>query len=293
MNENDFLKGAGKFEISIGSDLLVSQLSTPRLIHAPLQDNTNVNGECLGEMSSCIYCGATTSLTKEHIIPYGLNGRWTLKKASCLRCAAITSKFEQNILREILLSPRVKLNLRTRDRKNRPSELPMTITKDGKKETIKVRPQNHFTLLMMPEFNLPTYLDDRPYEKGIDLVGMVAAQIGGPTIDNFRKQYDKISIPVKFTPVDFARLIAKIAYGYTVAKLGMDLIKDVYVIPAILGISDDIGRWVGCSLEWKLPPQNDDLHCVEYSVLNDEIYVRVRLFAHFDTPEYFVVVGHV
>jgi hypothetical protein len=41
-------------------------------------------------------------------------------------------------------------------------------------------------------------------------------------------------------------LVAKIAYGFSVLTLGLDHIKDHYVLPAILGKSSDIGRWVGC-----------------------------------------------
>lgn len=35
----------------------------------------------------CIYCGGTGALSDEHIIPFGLGGRWVLPKASCAECA--------------------------------------------------------------------------------------------------------------------------------------------------------------------------------------------------------------
>lgn len=44
------------------------------------------NGHRIGE---CIYCGATERLTREHAVPYGLNGPWTLHEARCHDCARV------------------------------------------------------------------------------------------------------------------------------------------------------------------------------------------------------------
>ena len=44
----------------------------------------------------CIYCGARDcDLSKEHIIPYSLNGNWVLPKASCTQCQKKTQKIEE------------------------------------------------------------------------------------------------------------------------------------------------------------------------------------------------------
>src|ERR1035437_10326423 len=47
----------------------------------------------------CIYCGSTESLSREHIIPYALNGEAVIQRASCPDCAKITSVFEGKSLK--------------------------------------------------------------------------------------------------------------------------------------------------------------------------------------------------
>ena len=59
----------------------------------------------------CIYCPRTDGLSDEHIIPYGLNGRWILPQASCPSCRDKTSAIETAILRESLLPFRTAFRL--------------------------------------------------------------------------------------------------------------------------------------------------------------------------------------
>ena len=88
----------------------------------------------------------------------------------------------------------------------------------------------------------------------------------------------------------FPRLIAKIAYAFVVADVGLTGIEAAYVLPAILGEADDIGRWFGCDkMEFITNPRY--LHGVTMQVINREVIVRVRLFVNSHTPEYIVVVG--
>jgi len=90
---------------------------------------------------------------------------------------------------------------------------------------------------------------------------------------------------------DFARLLAKIAYGFAVANFGSGIIRDAYVLPSILGQTDDVGKWVGCAGESS--DTTSYLHDIKIGVKNDQIYVWIRLFAMLRgvTPEYLVVVG--
>ena len=50
----------------------------------------------------CVYCGAITELSDEHIVPFGLGGRWVLPKASCSVCSVKTSRIERTCLRTML-----------------------------------------------------------------------------------------------------------------------------------------------------------------------------------------------
>jgi hypothetical protein len=75
-----------------------------------------------------------------------------------------------------------------------------------------------------------------------------------------------------------------------VADVGLDGIETVYVLPAILGNSEDMGRWAGCDgMEYITDP--GVLHGVSQLIVDGEVIVRVRLFASYLAPEYIVVVG--
>ncbi len=78
-------------------------------------------------MDKCIYCGSGSKLTKEHIIPYSLGGRWVLPKASCSDCAKITGAFEGEFSRTILGPLRMLYNMPTRRPKDRPRHLPLKV----------------------------------------------------------------------------------------------------------------------------------------------------------------------
>jgi hypothetical protein len=87
-------------------------------------------------------------------------------------------------------------------------------------------------------------------------------------------------------------MIAKIAYGFAVAKLGYDAIEQRLVVPAILGEGRNIGRWVGCDLQ-ATPYREDHLHRITIRVVDGNIHAHVKLFASAATQEYIVAVGSI
>jgi hypothetical protein len=77
---------------------------------------------------------------------------------------------------------------------------------------------------------------------------------------------------------------------FAVWEFGLDAIEQGYVVPAILGTSDDVGRWVGCG------PEKRRLGLgVGYSLItNRDILIYLDPFS--DAPadkvfQYWVVVG--
>ena len=249
----------------------------------------------LGTIGKCIYCGKTNErLQTEHIIPYGLNGPYELRKATCNECAAITSAFEMSVLRDSLIELRTALNLPTRRKKTRPKTFPLNITKEGKQETINVPIHKHIVLSNFPIFLPPAYLDGRHYESGVDLTGITTIKVGDLPLEDLQKNHNAktFSVTQTWQGNDFERMIAKIAYGFTVANFGINNLEKVYVIPAILGKKDDVGYWVGSAKDNKLDT-GKFLHHVDLTTLNREVIARVKLFAIFDVPEYLVVVGRV
>lgn len=89
-------------------------------------------------------------------------------------------------------------------------------------------------------------------------------------------------------------MIAKIGYCTAVWKYGVQNIVP-YVVPAILGQSDDILHWVGSDGTQRIYQTSKDLdtdHVVWTSQLPDgEIHAEVKLFSRSLVPEYLVIVG--
>jgi len=245
-------------------------------------------------IGECIYCGTRCeSLQDEHIIPYGLKGNLKLLQASCKKCAEITSAFEGEVLRNLFLPARAKLGLPTRHKKNRPKSFSLSIEKDGQTKDMKVPINRHFTTIILPEFKLPAFLEARPYERGIDLIGTSLSSIGQPQIEELAEEYGAQSLIIEATITNaFSRFLAKIAYGFSIAEFGLGKMQKVHVLPVILGKSNDVGRWIGCPPFNKQRTAENFLHILRLSLIDNKIILAyVRLFANCNTPEYLVVVG--
>lgn len=241
----------------------------------------------------CIYCGTTNEpLHKEHIVPYCLGGSWILYKASCPKCEKVTREFERCVTTEQALVIRTVENLPTRRRNRRPTTLPLKVTKAGQKETIDCPIDMYPVALTLEVYAPPAYIDKRPYKKGIDVRSI--GTLGPPVklIQRLRDmfQIDGCSNTISLQGLTQARLLAKISLGFAVAVYGQGVIEHAYIRRAILGQSEDIGKWVGCIS--RPSPAANVLHEVRLSIERDNnIHASVRLFARYGTPEYLVVVG--
>ena len=90
----------------------------------------------------------------------------------------------------------------------------------------------------------------------------------------------------------FERMLAKIAYGMVVLQYGPDVLEECYVLPCILGNKNDVGKWVGSGRDIDELPRNREPYIITIRRKeNGEVYVFIRLFASFNTPEYLVIVG--
>lgn len=245
------------------------------------------------KVGKCIYCGSTDEpLSREHIIPEGLNGEFTLIAASCARCRDTTSGFEQEVLRNTFGPARIALQMRSKRSNERPSHLPLQLRRGGEEIEIQVPVQDYPAILAFPIFAPPAYLTGRPYSSGIDIVGIAHTQVAGLPLAELQRKYggDYLGVRLAYEPVKFARAMAKIAYGFAVLTFGLDHIAERYLLTALLGETSDIGRWVGCDRTSPLSPSTG-LHAVALRMEGKEIHVLVRLFAQFGAPEYHVVVG--
>ena len=251
----------------------------------------------LRKIGRCIYClTSEPPLKREHVIPHGLipaghPDSWVLHAASCPKCEKITSAFEGHILGAVWPTARSGLGLRTR-RENILTH-PLLVEVNGTFIEVVVPAKAYPAVIMFPEFRPPAHQDGRQYESGIEVIAQTNVQVAGPPIAEVAKRYgaQRVRFVATFRGHSFIRLIAKVAYGMMVADFGLDNWEEVYVLPSIMGKSDDSGRWVGCDGKRKLSSLPLPLHGIGREVVNGEVITRVCLFAQFGAPEYVVVVG--
>lgn len=212
-----------------------------------------LDGKVYPPVGYCIYCRATDQLTNEHILPFGLGGTAILPRSSCKGCAKITGQIEQLLLRGQMWPVRVYRALQSRSKyKDAPRTYPLTIVRDGVDEAVEVPLESYPIFLDFPLYPLPAILNDalyNGYTNGILMCGFRTIHFGADperVIKLFGGQGLRRTQGQR--PVAFARVIAKVAYGFAVANGALDAIEgESFVVPAILGKVDEIGRWVGTS----------------------------------------------
>lgn len=249
-----------------------------------------VNGRHIGE---CIYCGATSGLSREHAVPYGINGPWTLLKASCGDCRDITRRFEHDTLRGVLPALRAVFRMQTRHRKDRPKTLPLLVVRNGVDRFVQV-PLNEFPVFLpIIEFPPPGVVAGRPPVAGIGPPVVDALHLAGPSRADLAAKYrdaDYVGARMAFASEDFGRTLAKIGFCAAVFALGLKPFRTTPIRDVILGRDRCIGHWVG---SWAGEEQNppNGLHAMKVRAAGIDVHVILRLFAQFNAPEYHVALG--
>ncbi|HEY6333960.1 MAG TPA: hypothetical protein VI756_31880 [Blastocatellia bacterium] len=243
------------------------------------------------EVGRCIYCGEVDGrLSEEHVTPFGLSGALVLLHASCQKCADITSRLEGGVLSR-WFAARAALGTKTRRKKERLKARPMFIEKNGSLEKVLAFWQDQWKVIHLPIFPIPAYIDGRAYHGGIDQVSMDQFELSERVHDIAKRHSADRIVQAAQKPEDFARFIAKMAYGYAVARYTINAFEKVYVASAILGDSDDIGRWVGCSDRREFPVRECNVS-VGFRIFEDrDFIVKIKMFPKFDGAEYVTVVG--
>lgn len=245
-------------------------------------------------LNQCIYCrDSVGKLTKEHIVPFGLNGQFTLQRASCETHQIITGRIEKAILRGPMWEARTRMIMSTRRKDERPKTFPIIYEKEGSQYEISYPVEKLPAWLLLPLYRLPAFIDKRHYDKRIKTIsGGVWIVIGKRLLEELTMDLkaDSISLSVTYTGHDFARFLAKIAYGFAIKEFGLSIRDNAYVLNTILGDSEDIEKWVGCS--GKRQDKTNNLHEIRLSVENSNICAYIRLFSSVAvSPEYLVIVG--
>ena len=219
----------------------------------------------------CIYCGNTTGLTVEHVIPYGLGGRIELPESSCHECSKLTSAFEHTCLRTMYGPLRLLYDLPSRRRKKRPKTLPLKVKRTAKDQWsyIEVEQEKYPFLILFPYFSMPKILS-----KGVDLACKGAATnrfwIRGASpryifkdlLEQLVHELGVYSIMPegKAQVSECCQMLAKIGHSFAVAELGVDSFRPFLIPHIIRSELSDCDKFIGGRERRKQSPAN----CMSY-----------------------------
>jgi len=246
-------------------------------------------------INQCIYCRSSEGpLSDEHIIPYGLNGPWTLLRASCEVHRELTCRFEHEVLGNMFGQARDALAMQSRNPGNRPSHLPIRVRFDDKERAISVPIVEHPAIVAFPVFLPPGKTTGNAASPGMKFSKVFFAQTAGLPLADLYAKYGGtyVGVRLEYQPVNFSKLLAKIGYGFAVLSVGLDRIEEAWVLDSMLGNGSELGQWVGCD-DGQPHEAPVGLHAITIKLRGKEIHVFVRLFAQFGSPEYHVIVGRI
>lgn len=251
-------------------------------------------------VGACIYCEASGSaLTREHVLPRGLGGNdapdafadaLVLQSASCQVCQKVTQRIEEACLVAMMGPARARLGLRRRDR-SRSTTTAHVDRHDGSSEDREVAWDEVPGALALPSFYEAPILRGAPVPEfpPCDYQFRVVAPARGMPDDARR-----IGVSLVADSIMFARMLAKIGLGVAVARIGMQGYEPL-VRELILSGSDKHGVVGGFAGTDRTEPQESALHTLRL-ITNDGvpgslIVAEIRLFAEFNGPTNYVVVG--
>jgi hypothetical protein len=179
-------------------------------------------------MGYCIYCGTTKgALSKEHIVPYALNGNLVLPDASCEKCSAITKKYEDTCLRVMLKPLRTRLRMQSRRPKQEYIDMEI-VNQEGRRETLPIHNK---------DFPVPAYGISLPIA-GI-ICGQAPSDLFSAKIsfgfnrgeaERFVSKQPVRAARVGYVNVPaFMRMLAKIGYSYAAAEIGTSTLHPMLV----------------------------------------------------------------
>jgi hypothetical protein len=250
----------------------------------------------------CIYCGSTESLTREHVLPRGLGGgeppagyddALVLAKATCESCRRITAAVEDKCLNQMLGPGRQRLGLKRKDRQG-PTAVASIVLADGRKETRVVPVEAIPGAILIPSFREATAF--REIGPPASYPGPdIEMRVTVPGRTSLIPDAAKVGVSLQIEPIAFARMLAKIALGIAVAKLGPNAFEPV-VQPLILGHDHRYWHWVGgFAGQNHRVEKTTSLHTVRLTSRNTLrgtfVVVHIYLFSEFAVPGNYVVVG--
>ena len=245
-------------------------------------------------LGQCLYCGrkaSETQLTREHILALSLGGTLVLPQSSCIQCAAKTRDFETVVARKLLLDVRTHWKLRTRNPKDRPTELPTT--------SGLVAVNRHPPYLFLQEFEHPGILH---MPNLLNPFGNIHVRIHtAPDTGKRHAALGAVGVNMTLAPDQLMLTLAKTAHAFAVAELGQSAFNPL--VPAfILGTIPFRRGWLVGSIPNanRNPADGDELpplfHTLELRQITSRngaklLSCEITLFKLLAMPVYQVVLG--
>jgi hypothetical protein len=233
--------------------------------------------------TKCIYCQNTEGISREHVIPDALlartpNDAWIIQKGSCLTCQKAINVYETDTIRSLYKGLRHA-----------------TGVKKGKLEVFSFDgisiPDAY--AVVCPVFSIPTELTGAHINPNIRVREVVITvydpkRLFANTLRNVKKE--TLLGEVDFSPANFMKMLAKIAYGFCVLHYGEDFFARS-PLPAIArGTADHtLSQYVGSitrkERDEKLLVRNEirtfrtQYHEVNVVEISSSIVTIVKLFS--------------
>jgi len=203
---------------------------------------------------------------------------------------------EQEVLRGPLWPVRAFRDLRSRTKhRDAPKTIAFTVERNGKEEEVELPLDEAPILFGFPLFTQPGYFSSNTYKKGIDVRGVATVGFGETRNEVLnRLGVTRISISQQHKYAEFARMIAKIAYctAFADGTFSRLTARHPPVANAILGDSNDIGRYVG-NIDDGGSANEGLLHHITLHTDTERglLLGKVHLFADSQAPQYIVIIG--
>jgi hypothetical protein len=262
-------------------------------------EGVDIQGKIYPSFGRCIYCGSdggADGLRDEHIMPLCLGGKAVIRKASCKACEVITSYLDGYLGRKVFYELRVHSDIPTRRPKERPTHLEATLQIAGELEVRTFPAKEQPFAVALPIWDVPGVLVGRT--PTTDFPGE------GKHFFYYVPESLKAELPrgqflvnAESNTTAFARAIMKIAYGHTVAELGLDGFRRLVSPQIILGQYPHVSHFIGCKLDQPPPPlARNQMHMVQRSTIGFGrmrlLMQSVRLFGSSGTGEHGLSVYH-
>lgn len=251
-------------------------------------------------VNECVYCGAKSDLTDEHVVPLGLGGRHVLPLSSCRACAAQTSAFEGTCLRTMFGPLRMLYDMPSRRKSERPETMPLKVKRGATDEWtfIEVPRSKYPFLVLFPIFPPPTRLTHALTEEQ----GATAKKFwirGASESEGFQDHLELLCQELDVHAVmptaearveEFCQMVAKIAHSHASAVIGVTNFTSE--LTPMIRTRDFSSRSQLIGTLAKEARASSALH--ELELVHGPgrlVSVRLRLLAVMGTPTYLIHVG--